>query len=143
MSDVGELSQKLRAEVLANYDALRCPNPRFDEAVRTFGFLRDVYTGRGDMDEVTVPVRFMQHVCTLGVDGFEAASGFHDNYDKEARASLLDRIWYQFTAVLIDWIEKQREHGSLPRELWYSCFQVPTWLIDAVEEDARLRKTLA
>lgn len=138
---IEELSERLRTEVLKNYDVRR-PNPRFDNAMKTLHFLTYTYAMRGNMSTVEVPVRFMQHICSLGVDGFEAASGYRYEHEKEALASLLDKIWYSFTGTLMEWVEKQRKNGSIPQELWYSCFRVPTWFIQAVEENTRQRKAV-
>ena len=140
MDIIEELSQKLRAEVLKDY-IVQYPNPRFEDAVKTLNFLIYLYAFRS-MDTVEVPVRLMQHICSLGVDGFEAASGYRYEHEKEALASLLDKLWYSFTGTLIQWVEKQRRNGSVPQELWYSCFQVPDWFIQAVQEDTRQRKTV-
>jgi hypothetical protein len=141
MNTIEELGQRLKAEAMEQYD-VRFPNPRFNEAMKTLHFLILTYAMRGNMDKVEVPVRFMQHICSLAVDGFEAASGNRYEHEKEALASLLDKLWYNFSGTLMRWVEAQRKQGSIPRELWYSCFQVPTWFIEAVEEDTKQRKAL-
>jgi hypothetical protein len=128
MNIIEELGQKLKAQALQDYD-VRFPNPRFNDAMKTLHFFSHTYATRG-MDKVEVPVRFMQHLCSLGVDAFEAASGYQYEHEKEAFAGLLDKIWYNFAGTLIRWVESQRKHGSIPKELWYSCFQVPAWFID-------------
>lgn len=136
MNDIAELSQRLRAEALKDYD-VRFPNPRFNDAMRTLNFFIGTYAIRGNMDKVTTSVRFLQQLCSLGVDGYEAASGYRYEHEKEAQNSLLEKLWYNFTAMLVDWVEKQHKGGSIPRELWYSCFQVPVWFIQTVEENAK------
>ncbi len=140
MNNIEELSRRLRADVLKNYD-VRHPNPRFDEATKTLHFLVRTYLYRS-MNTVEVPVRLMQHICSLGADGFEAASGYRHPNQKEALADLLDKLWYNFTGTLMRWVEKQRKNGSIPQELWYSCFRVPVWFIQAVQKDIERRSAL-
>lgn len=135
MTNINELSMKLRTEVLKDYSP-RIPNKRFNDAVNTLNFFIEVYAIRGNMDQVTVPVRFMQRLCSLGVDGFEAASGYRYDQEKAALASLLDKTWYNFTSTLMHWVKEQQELNPLHGELWYSCFPVPQWLVEAVRDDS-------
>ena len=140
--DNDAIKDRLRTEALKDYD-VRFPNPRFDAAVRTLNFFIGTYAHRANnMDKVEVPLSFLQQLCTLAVDGFEAASGYTYEHEKDALSSLLDKIWLNFTWTLLWWVEKQREHGSIPEELWYSCFKVPTWFIQFVEERMRERRVL-
>ena len=137
MNYIYDLSQRLRSEALRNYSP-RIPSERFADAVNTLNFLNGIHAPR-DMGEVTVSVGFMQNLCTLGRDGFEAASGYRYEHEKEALNGLLDKLWYNFTAALVIWVEKQDAQIRKGEPLWYSCFQVPKWFINEVVEQKRLR----
>ena len=135
MNAIQELSARLKAETMSKYD-VRLPNPRFDDAQKTLHFLSQTYAFR-DMNVIEVPVRLMQHLCTLGINGFEAAAGDRSQHEKEALDSLLDKLWYNFTGTLMRWVDQELRRCRRD-ELWYSCFQVPGWFIQATKEYTKL-----
>jgi hypothetical protein len=144
--DTEELSNRLKEDALKDFTP-RIHTKRFAEAVNTLGFLQSVYATRGDMKGVTIPYKLAQDLCTLGIGGFEAASGANFEHEAEARKSLVDKIFYRFTNALQKWTRDQIVEGS-GEELWYGCYQVPDWFIAQVREnrehemrvDNRLRK---
>ena len=139
MADIAELSKRLRAEVLKDYSP-RIPTQRFNDAANTLNFFTVVFAIRGNMDRVTVPVRLMQNLSALAIQGFEAASGYEYKHEKDALDSVLEKIWYNFTATLMKWVAAQQKRNPLHGELWYSCFQVPAWFAEAVMEDTAQRE---
>jgi len=135
MSDI-EVVEKLKKEAL---QGIVCPGfpegHRLGETMATIRFLEGVYAIRGDMARVTVPVGFLQDICTLAVDGFELAFNLQERkLQQEAIQNLLKRIWWSFTmGALMRWVWEQPEDENA---LWYSCFEVPRWFI----EEARKRR---
>lgn len=140
MIDVAELSQRLRNEVLKNY-ASPLPDPNDTEELRTLYFFMETYAIRDDMSEVKVSVRFMQTLCLLGAEGYVGSSShISEKSQKDWQASLLNKLWILFSWTLVRWVEKQRQTHPTTRELWYSCFQVPVWFIEAVEQHTKERQ---
>lgn len=129
--DARSMAQRLREEVLANYDS-RIPNSPFIEVHKTLGFFTYAFARRGGNESVILPTKLAQLLVSLAQDGFEAAAGYQDQHMQSSLASALNTIWFLFTVTLIRWIKGRKEtrlYGGA-EDYYYGCFQIPEWFIE-------------
>lgn len=124
-----QISERLKKEALVAYVSMIDESP-FEDIGRTMSFFEHTYAVRaGGMHKVKVPMRLMQLMSCLVKDGFEIALSGESQSD-EYYHSLLNRIWYNFTVAIVEWIRGRKEISE-SSPLYYGCFEVPRWLIDS------------
>ena len=127
------MTKRLREEALEGYTP-RISNSPFPDVHNTLGFFQHITAERGMTNMMILPMRLVQHLASLGQEGFEIAAG--QKYDHEALTGLLDKIWHYFTLTLIRWVKgrKQTRIYNEQEDYYYGCFKVPDWFIEEAQE---------